>query len=213
MSARLLALCAVLAATSLAGCGSLLGPTATPPHRFSLEGAMPGDAVAPPAARAPSAPVLVVTPPTAAPGFATDRMVYLRAPQEPQPYAENAWVESPPRMLAPLVVQALQRDPALQAVVASPTSAAGQVQLDTEVLALQHELYGGASRVRFALRVTIVDKRGPQQRVMAMDLVDAVPTQADNAAGFAHAARDAVSSVLKQLADVVAAQVRRPAGS
>jgi cholesterol transport system auxiliary component len=202
---------AILAA-ALAGCGSLLGPQQPPPHRFSLDGA----AAITPASAAPaaaSAPVLVVTPTTAAAGFDTDRMIYLRRPQEPEPYADNAWVEAPARMLSPLIVEALQRGGGFSAVIATPTSAVGQVQLDTQVVRLQHELEGGPGRVRFTLRATLVDRRGAQQRVLARDFEATAPTPADNAAGAAQAAQAAVKDVLGQLAAFCAASASASASA
>jgi cholesterol transport system auxiliary component len=193
---------------ALAGCGSLLGPQQAPPHRFSLDGAAAGaPSATTPAAPSASAPVLVVTPLTASAGFATDRMIYLRRAQEPEPYADNAWVEPPAHMLAPLIVESLQRSGAFAAVTATPTSAMGQVRLDAEVVRLQHELFGGPGRVRFTLRVTLVDKRGPQQRVLVRELDASAPTPSDDASGAAQAAQAAVRDVLGQLATFCAASV------
>jgi cholesterol transport system auxiliary component len=201
----------LLALAGLAGCGSLLGPVAPPPQRFSLDGAAEGiRPAATPSAPSASAPVLFVTPPDAAPGFATDRIVYLRAAQQPEPYADHAWVAAPARMLAPLMVEALQRGGAFSAVVSTPSSAVGQVQLDTQVVRLQHELIGGPGRVRFTLRATLVDKRGAQQRVRTRDLESVVPTASDDATGAAHAAQAAVKDVLGQLAAFCAAEVGGP---
>jgi len=207
--ARGLALALAAALAGLAGCGSLLGPVAVPPHRFSLDGAADG-VRASSATPAASAPVLFVTPPDAAPGFASDRIIYLRAAQQPEPYADHAWVAAPGRMLAPLMVEALQRGGVFSAVVASPSSAVGQVQLDTQVIRLQHELIAGPGRVRFTLRATLVDKRGAQQRVRTRDLESVVPTASDDAAGAAQAAQAAVKDVLGQLAAFCAAEFGGP---
>lgn len=183
---------------ALGGCGSLLGPTAPPPTRLSLDAVADGSsAAAVRAAAAASAPVLVVTPPTAVAPFASDRMIWLKSAQQPQPYADHAWVDEPPRMLAPLAVGALADTGAFSAVISTPSSAVGQVQLDTQVLRLQHEVPG---RVRFTLRATLVDKRGAQQRVLSRDFEAVANTPSDDAAGFATAARAAVREVLGKLA-------------
>lgn len=195
------------AGIGLAGCGSLLGPASPPPQRFSLDDDAAASEV-PAAVVAPAdAPVLVVTPSSAAPGFASDRMIYLRSPQQPEPYAQHAWVDAPARLLVPLLVGRLQRTGRFAAVVTTPGSAVGQVQLDTQVLRLQHELPGGPGRVRFTLRATLVDKRGTSQRVRVRDFEAVVPTESDDAAGAAKAARAAVKEVLAQLADFCTSQV------
>ena len=52
--------------------------------------------------------VLVVGVPQAEAGFEQPRMAYLQRPYEVNYYATNVWVDTPPRMLAPLLLQSLE---------------------------------------------------------------------------------------------------------
>ena len=180
----------------LAGCGSLLGPPPPTPHFWSLDAAPDSNASAAAPAPPASVPVLIVAKPRAAAGFDTDRIVYVREAHRLEPYADNQWVDAPQRMLAPLIAESLARTGAFGAVLATPSPAGGQWELDTEIVRLQHEV--AAQRVRFTLRATLVDR--PLRRAVVAREFDAVaPTPATSPAGAVAAANVAVSDVLRQL--------------
>jgi cholesterol transport system auxiliary component len=197
-----------VAALLLAGCGSLLPTPAPPPARYTLD-----DAVAAPAAAAPvSAPSLRINLPQAAAGHDSAQMVYLRRPFQLEAYAQSVWVDTPARMLAPLLSAALARSGAFAAVVAAPGTAGGDVQLDTTILRLQQDFTTGVpSQVRFSLRATLVDSA--TRRVIGTRDFDAVlPATGEDALGGVLAARRAVQQVLAEVAAFCAQAVRtRPA--
>jgi cholesterol transport system auxiliary component len=133
----------------LAGCsGTLLPRPAQPPARFTLDSATPATATRTPPA---GAPTLSVDQPRAAPGHDSRRMVYLRRPPELEAFAFHEWVEPPARMLAPLLVRALQDSGAFAAVLLSPSAAIGTWRLETESLQLQQDFTRLPSRVRLGL--------------------------------------------------------------
>ncbi len=193
-----LALGALLAL--LSGC-SLLGakPPAALTH-YALDDA--SAAVAPaPSARQPAAasPVIIVNPTAAASGFDSARMVYLRAPQRLEAFANNAWVDTPARMLAPLLVQALQSDGSYRAVLLAPSAGKADLRLDTSIVRLQQDFRQSPSTVRFTLQATLMDNT--TREVIAWRELDAVRVAgADDPAAGALAARLAVQDVLQQLA-------------
>ena len=155
------ALCLVL----LGACGSL--PTAaTPPAVFyALEGT-PAAVLAATAANAPAAaPTLLVNPTHAAAGFDSPRIIYVREPHKLEYFAHSEWVDPPARMLAPLLVATLAGSGAFRAVMLTPSAAAGDMRLDTEIVRLQHEFQAQPSRVRFTLRAYLVDDK--TRRVLA----------------------------------------------
>jgi cholesterol transport system auxiliary component len=200
----------------LAGCSGLFGPPPPTPHFWSLDGqvapaataqAAPAAASAAAAAPAASAPVLIVAKPRAAAGFDTDRIVYVREAHRLEPYADNQWIDAPQRMIAPLVAESLARSGAFAAVLAVPSPAQGQWELDTEIVRLQHEV--AAQRVRFTLRATLVDR--PLRAVVVAREFDAVaPTPSTDAAGAVAAANVAVAQVLRELTAFCVDTVRRP---
>lgn len=193
-------------ALALLGC-SALRPGTPPPTLYALDSApAAGEArtTQPPAAAAADppadgAPTLVISLPRAAAGYDSQRMIYLRQPYELQYFAHSQWVDTPARMLQPLIAAAVERRGRFRAVVPMPASVSGDFRLETELLRLQHEFLGGPSRVRLSLRATLTDMT--TRRVVAWRQFDAVvPAAADDPYGGVVAANRAVGDVLEQLA-------------
>ena len=208
-------LCRLFAAsmslTAVCAC-STLRPTATPhPAFYSLEstrGAAPVAAsTTSPAAPSATAPTLIINPPHAAAGFDSPRIIYVRETHKLEYFAHSEWVDPPARMLAPLIVAAVENTGAFRAVVLTPSAAAGDLRLDTEIVRLQHEFQTQPSRVRFTLRAYLVDDR--TRRVLAWREFDAaVPAASEDPYGGVLAANRAVQTVLENLATFCAETAR-----
>ena len=203
-----LLLCALLPACSLLGSK----PQASM-HIYALEAeavaaaatAVPNTAVRP--ANAAAQPVLLVEVPSAAAGYDSNRMVYVRQPQTLEAFTQSNWVDTPARMLAPLIVAAVEGSGVFRAVMTSPSTAAGEMRLDTEVLRLQHEFLGTPSQVRFTLRAYLVESA--TRRVMATQEFDtAVPADSEDPHGGVVAANRAVRIVLADLSTFCAETAR-----
>jgi cholesterol transport system auxiliary component len=205
---RLLAACLPLL---VCGC-SALQPTATP-HLvlYSLDsprnaGSAASSVPAGPTAPATS-PTLIINPPHASAGFDSSRIVYVREAHKLESYANSRWADSPARMLAPLLVGALQNTGAFRAVVLTPSAAVGDLRLDTEIVRLQHEFQARPSVARFTLRAYLVDNK--TRRVLASREFDAVVASAgEDPHGGVVAANRAVQDVLERLAAFCAEAAR-----
>lgn len=183
------------------GACSALRPAATPPPAFySLDSAK---SARPVSSATATAPTLIISPPRAAAGFDSQRIVYVREPHKLDYFAHSEWVDPPARMLGPLMVTEIQNSGAFHAVVLMPGAAAGDLRLDTEIVRLQHEFLGSPSRVRFTLRATLVADR--TRRVLAWREFDgyAAATSEDPYGGV-EAANRIVQTVLEQLSDFCA---------
>ncbi len=144
-------------------------------------------------------PILLVNPPQSEPGFDTPRMVYLTRRYELEYYAKNQWAETPARMFAPLLVQALSRNGAWRAVIPLPSSVRGDYRLDSHGLSVQQEFLQRPSRVRLMVRTQLVDLK--ESRIMSTRTFEAVedaPTE--DAYGGVLAANRAVAAILDQVA-------------
>ena len=88
-------------------------------------------------------------------------MVYVKRPYELEYYAVNQWADTPVRMFAPVMVQALnQQNDVWRAVIPLPSSIRGDYRLDTHGFLLQHEFLQQPSRVRVMVRAQLVDLKG-----------------------------------------------------
>lgn len=193
---------ALLGLLLASGCGSLLPKSPPPPLRYALDGA-------PAAARAAridittslpgAAPTLVVNPTRAAPGFDSQHIVYVRAPHQLEHFAHSDWVDTPARMLAPLIVAAVGGAGTFSAVGPAASGVNANLRLDTEVLRLQQEFGAGPSRVRFTLRATVLD--GSTRRVLAWrEFDETVVSASEDPYGGVVAANRAVQLVMGSLA-------------
>jgi cholesterol transport system auxiliary component len=203
MSARGWRCIAAVAALALLSACNALRPLVAPgehPKFYSLSDR--ADAATPAAAPRASATglTLIVATPHAAAGFDSRRMMYLRRGDELEYFAHNEWIDTPARMLAPLIVAAVEARGAYRAVVLTPSPATGQVRLETEILRLQQEFLAAPSRVRFTLRAQLVESA--TRRVVASREFEAVAAApSENPRGGVTAAHEAVRKVLGEVAD------------
>ncbi len=185
---------------ALGGCGSLLPARPAPPATYALEAQFQ-----PTAAPPQNAPTLLVARPRESAGFDSARMAYVKRPHELDYFSRNQWIDTPGRMLAPLLLQALEASGAFRAVTPAPGPVSGQLRLETDILRLQQEFLDTPSRVRFTLRAQLIDV--PGKRVIAtreFDILENAPS--DDPYGGVLAANRAVQRALNEAAAFCAAQ-------
>lgn len=184
--------------TGAAGCSGLLPKATSLPAFYTLDGAQalaPGAASSSPLA---AAPTLVVHPPHAAAGFDSPRIVYQREAHRLDYYAHSEWVDTPARMLTPLIVAAVVRSGALHAVVPTPSAVAADIGLDTELVRLQQDFSVTPSRVRLTLQFTLIDST--TRKVLASrEFDETVESPSEDAQGGVAATHRAVQQALGKL--------------
>ncbi len=99
----------------------------------------------------PTKPTLLIGLPQADAGFDTARIIYVRAGDRREYFAQSQWIDTPARMLSPLLVATLGASGRFRAVVAEPSTAATDLRLDTRIVRFaaglhQHAEPGCASR-------------------------------------------------------------------
>jgi cholesterol transport system auxiliary component len=157
------------------------------------------DASFPASAHTKAGPALLVSIPHARPGFDTERMAYVRSPNELEYFARNRWVDAPARMIAPLMVQALDSTSAFSAVVPAPTVARAKWRLESEIVRLQQAFFEKPSHVELVLRAQLIETTTQQPAASRVFSVT-VPSASEDARGGAAAANEAVHQLLPQLA-------------
>jgi cholesterol transport system auxiliary component len=184
-----------------AGCGALFPKAAQQPSFYSLDGA-PAASHAITASGSPepiAAPTLIVSPPSAASGYDSQHIIYVRGPHVHEYFSHSDWIDTPARMLAPLIVAAIGNGGAFHAVVLAPSVAAGDMRLDTEIIRLEQNFAEQPSRVRFTLRAYLVDDA--TRRVIAWrEFDETVAAASDDPHGGVVAANRAAQTVMEKLA-------------
>lgn len=191
-------LAALLAAS---GCSLVKPPPAPNTSFYALDRGTPTTPVASPAPPSPHADTgltLILSPPRAAAGFDSPRIIYVRQAHKLEYFSQSEWVDPPARMLGPLMVSALEQSGAFRAVVVTPASASGDLRLDTEITRLQQDFSTHPSRVHFVLRAYLVDDK--TREVVGWREFDAsLEAPSEDAQGGVEAANRVVQKVLKEL--------------
>lgn len=181
-----------------AGCTGLLPAQAPAPDLYVLDAAP-----ANPSGRPRGDLVLLVSMPRSRAGFDTAQIAYVRRPYELEYFEKSRWVDTPARMLAPLLARALEHGGGLRAVVQAPSPVPADLRLDTELTRLQHDFRTQPSRVELALRAQLVDLRS--KRILAEREFEAVEiAPSEDAYGGVIAANRALQRILAQLAEFCA---------
>jgi cholesterol transport system auxiliary component len=141
---------------------------------------------------------LIVNAVHAAAGSDSRRMVYLRHAHKLEYFAHHEWLDTPARMLAPLIIVVLENSGGFRAVVPTPSAAAGDMTLDTGIVRLHQDFTHQPSVVRFTLHVSMVDNT--TRKVVGWREFDAsVAATSEGPEGGVVAANLAVQAVLEQL--------------
>lgn len=194
---------AMVALVVLGGC-SVLPPQPEPANIYLLEArTAPAHSV-----RASARDlVLAVSMPRARAGFDSARMVWVRQAHGLETYSRNRWADTPARMLAPLLIQTLERSGAFHAVVPSPSSVSAALRLDTEIIRLQQDFTVKPSEVRFTLGAQLVDTS--TRRVIATAEFDETEKcETEDAYGGVLAANRALERLLVRVAEFCAERGR-----
>jgi len=142
---------------------------------------------------------LLVSMPQAASGFNTANMVYLREPYLLEYYSKSHWIDTPARMLLPILVRKLEFSGQFASVLSVATSpVVGDLRLDTEIIKLQQEFFAKPSRVSFTLRAQLLDIQA--RKVVATQVFEITEeSKSDDAVGGMGATNRAVEKFLEQL--------------
>lgn len=181
------------------GCGVFGQKDGEQPAFYSLdavqyEAAKPSEAEFSVARR----PTIIVNPTHAAAGYDSQHILYVRKTHQLEYYAHNEWIDTPARMLTPLIVAAIERSGGYQAVVLTPSAAVGELRLDTEIVRLHYELDRQPSRVHFILRAYIVDTKN-RQVLGWREFDESVGLETAGPYGVVVASNRAVHNVLEKL--------------
>ncbi len=185
----------LVTACLVSGCSVLPKPEPVAMNQYLLE-YTPAETAAGPV---DDMPVLIVTTPRAHGGYDTQRIAYMEQAFGLRYYTRSRWVDTPSRMLAPLLADAIQATGQFQALYAVPGSIAADYRLDTELIRFHQDFTQQPGVVHITLRAQLVDLR--ENRVVRTQQFNMVePTTANDSYGGVVAANRAVSQLLDELA-------------
>ena len=145
-------------------------------------------------------PTLIVNTPKANAGFDTRRMMYKRLPHQLEYFAKNEWVDTPARMLQPLLLSIIEKTNGFKAVLPKYSSVKSDIRLESEIVQLI-QIFNSKSKpsqVQFTLRATLIDNIS--NKVIAYrEFDETVDTKSDDPIGGVIAANQAVNTALQKL--------------
>jgi cholesterol transport system auxiliary component len=152
--------------------------------------------------------VLLVSMPTAAAGFDTAAQLYIRKDHLLEYYSKTRWIDTPARMLLPLLVNKIEGTGIFRAVLSATTiPIVADLRLDSEILRFQQEFLTEPSQVRVILRVQLLDMKA--RRVIATRVFEALENApSENAEGGMLATNQAVSLILKKVIEFIDSKVK-----
>ena len=158
-------------------------------------------------------PTLIVNMPKANAGFDTRRMMYTRLPHQLEYFAKNEWVDTPARMLQPLLVSIIEKTAGFKAVLPKYSSVKSDIRLESEIVQLIQIFNSNISnkiprnrklstskpsQVQFTLRATLIDN--VSNKVIAhREFDEVVDAESDDPAGGVLAANQVVNIVLEKI--------------
>ena len=147
--------------------------------------------------------------PRARAGFDTDQMAYTRKPAEIEYFSRNRWADTPARMLAPAIAQAIEHSHAFRAVLRAPSAVPVDLRLDTELVSLQQNFSAHPSRLEMTLRVQLIGTN-PARALASAQFDEVEDTPSDDPYGGVTAANRALSRLVGRVADFCVAQSPHP---
>jgi cholesterol transport system auxiliary component len=193
----------LVSAGLVCGCSVLPKPEPVAMDQYVLE-YMPGQSAV---AAADDIPVLVVTTPRAHGGYDTHRIAYMKQEFGLRYYTRSRWADTPARMLAPLMAEAMNASGHFRALYASPGRVSAGLRLDTELIRFHQDFTVQPDVLHLTIRAQLVDLE--QQQVLATQLFDIrEPAESADAYGGVQAANRAVQVLLGQLTEFCAGAVR-----
>lgn len=151
---------------------------------------------------------LLISIPTAAPGYQTEEMVYLQHPFELSRFAHNKWAAAPAQMLQTLLAEKLRNTGYFFAVITTPSTGKAELRLEAQLLKLQQSFLTKPSRVYMQLQIQLFDNN-TNEIMFDHGLTTVVSAPSDTPQGYAIAANQITNKLLDGIAVFVEKNINR----
>ena len=153
-------------------------------------------------------PAMIVTIPRAHGGYDTERIAYRQEAFGLRYFAKSRWADTPARMLAPLMAEAMNDTGKFQALYATPGSLSASYRLDSELIRLHQDFTVKPSEAHITLRARLVSLE--ENRVLATRTFDLrKPATSEDAYGGVQATNRAIAELLDELTKFSTAHLRK----
>lgn len=151
--------------------------------------------------------LILLVSPVQSVGYDHQNMSYAMRPYERTYYAFSRWADTPPRMIHPIIVQAMEASGMFGAVIDTSSSVVADLRLDVDLQVLQHEFHTDPSQGRLVIRAQINDLES--NTILSTRIFQEVaPAPTENPYGGVLALNLALETILGDLVDWVSIEVR-----
>jgi cholesterol transport system auxiliary component len=150
--------------------------------------------------------IILMVSPMLSIGYDSRQMTYTHRAYERTYYAYSRWADTPPRMIEPLIVQAMEASGYFGAVIDVSSSVVAQVRLELNLLVLNHEFQTEPSQGRIVVRAQLHDLE--HNRIIGTRIfqhTEVAPTE--NPYGGAMALNLALETILVDLVEWVGTSI------
>lgn len=151
--------------------------------------------------------VILVSEPSANPGYQSTSMVYVTSPYRLQRYVRNMWVAPPAQLLMPLVKESLENTNKFHGVVAVPYSGDVDYRVNTHLVMLQQEMQQSHAQIHAVIQFAIVGYHS-NKMIASKRFESIVPLQRNTPYDGVIAANKAVNTLLSQMSSFVVKTLR-----
>ncbi len=145
---------------------------------------------------------LLISLPNAVAGLDTIQQLYAYHNNDLRAYNKTQWIDTPSKMLLPLLVQRMESTGNFSAVLSANSTAIGELRLESELLKFYQDFSVKPSQWRIALRVQLLDVL--QRQVLKTHIFEvSASAPAENSEGGVTAANQAVEQLLTQIAETI----------
>jgi cholesterol transport system auxiliary component len=152
-------------------------------------------------------PALLISSMRSSPGFESADMAYMRTPHQLEYFARHRWVDSPARMLEPMLLQAAAGIGLFRSVSAAGSGTESDLRLESHLLYLRQVCRLNPSELQLAVRLTLVDVASARQIGSRILRVSEPINERTPAAGVA-AANRAIPGLMEQIQGFLAEHAR-----
>lgn len=140
--------------------------------------------------------------PVAAPGFATQRMLYMMTPFRLEAYTLNQWVAPPAQMLLPVLATVLRQSHRFASVDVPPYATQSDYQLKLKLIAFYQSFLKPVSSVHLVLHVALIRKKD-RQLLADKTFEENQPAPGNNAYSGVLASNTAINRIALRIARFV----------
>jgi len=146
----------------------------------------------------PTNKTILVSIPTASPGYQTSDIVYIERAYQLNRYTKNKWVAKPSKMFKSLLMQSLRNTNYYKAVVTVPFAGISNLRLDTQIIEIAQHYSPNSNYARVVVKADLIST-STNKVVSSRSFESSVPIQENTPYAVVVSSNRAVGKILNNI--------------